>query len=629
MAINKVVYDGKTLIDLTDSTVSTTSLAEGATAYNASGMKVTGTMPTSVVLYDKSQSLTEVQKAQARENIGAQATGECAFYVTITGADGVYTADKTVAEIYEAWGANRAMYCDCTYSENGFFGSNIILNPILVMEDGAMFGAYDGAEFLVAMVMADGAFVSYTKMPTMEDIPTTLPNPNALTFTGAATGSYDGSTAKTVNIPAVKGETIHYVVGTGTTEGTWLGTCADITKYYDGLCIAYKIGIAGVSGGTTLNINNLGAVAVRKGTSATTTHLPVNTVVHMTYTTIDGVGYWVWADYDSGNTKVTQTQSSTATGKYPVLLSYYTQDKTTTTAQTVRRDNNFHYQASTGTLTVSEVAGNAATASKVKNALTFTGAATGTYDGSKATTINIPTIAGSPGYTPVRGTDYWTEADKEAIVQDVLDALGGAPFYGTVDENNVITVTTSLAEGTYILKYEHADGSTTEVGQIVISEGGSGGGGGVAYVDLADHTSSDWLTNKRINSSKNVVDVAESVRGDKTVVVTNFIDISGVSKLHIKGLDIVSNLSGTTNYGRVYLYQGTTVSEVTYQPSSGLASNGKIHYSTADYDSSVTVFDIATMLKEWGKTSTTHVRLGGILTGAATDVIITADEKIQ
>lgn len=30
---------------------------------------------------------------------------------------------------------------------------------------------------------------------------------------------------------------------------------------------------------------------------------------------------------------------------------------------------------------------------------------------------------GKDGYTPVRGTDYWTEADKEEIVQDVLAAL--------------------------------------------------------------------------------------------------------------------------------------------------------------------------------------------------------------
>ena len=35
------------------------------------------------------------------------------------------------------------------------------------------------------------------------DIPTALPNPNALTFTGAATGTYDGSTPLEVEIPTV------------------------------------------------------------------------------------------------------------------------------------------------------------------------------------------------------------------------------------------------------------------------------------------------------------------------------------------------------------------------------------------------------------------------------------------
>ena len=35
------------------------------------------------------------------------------------------------------------------------------------------------------------------------DIPTTLPNPNALTFTGAVTGSYDGSAPLKVEIPTV------------------------------------------------------------------------------------------------------------------------------------------------------------------------------------------------------------------------------------------------------------------------------------------------------------------------------------------------------------------------------------------------------------------------------------------
>ena len=40
-----------------------------------------------------------------------------------------------------------------------------------------------------------------TDYPKKKDIPTKLPNPNPLTFTGAVTGRYDGSEALTVEIP--------------------------------------------------------------------------------------------------------------------------------------------------------------------------------------------------------------------------------------------------------------------------------------------------------------------------------------------------------------------------------------------------------------------------------------------
>ena len=40
-----------------------------------------------------------------------------------------------------------------------------------------------------------------TDYPKKKDIPTKLPNPHSLTFTGAVTGSYDGSEALTVEIP--------------------------------------------------------------------------------------------------------------------------------------------------------------------------------------------------------------------------------------------------------------------------------------------------------------------------------------------------------------------------------------------------------------------------------------------
>ena len=44
MAINKVVYDGDTLVDLTSDTVTPETLSEGVTAHNAAGEQIVGTM---------------------------------------------------------------------------------------------------------------------------------------------------------------------------------------------------------------------------------------------------------------------------------------------------------------------------------------------------------------------------------------------------------------------------------------------------------------------------------------------------------------------------------------------------------------------------------------------------------
>ena len=78
---------------------------------------------------------------------------------------------------------------------------------------------------------------------------------------------------------------------------------------------------------------------------------------------------------------------------------------------------------------------------------------------------------GADGNTPVRGTDYWTPADQEAIVQQVIAALG-TPVFGRVDAGNNIILTGELTDGTYTLKYEDAEGNVTEIGDIIIGEAG-------------------------------------------------------------------------------------------------------------------------------------------------------------
>ena len=80
---------------------------------------------------------------------------------------------------------------------------------------------------------------------------------------------------------------------------------------------------------------------------------------------------------------------------------------------------------------------------------------------------------GEDGDTPVKGVDYWTAADQESIVQQVIDALG-TPVFGTVNSSNDIILSGSLAEGTYTVKYEDGSGKLTTIGTLT-SSGSSGG----------------------------------------------------------------------------------------------------------------------------------------------------------
>lgn len=79
--------------------------------------------------------------------------------------------------------------------------------------------------------------------------------------------------------------------------------------------------------------------------------------------------------------------------------------------------------------------------------------------------VSIRGETGAAGTTPVKGTDYWTLADQEAIVQQVITALG-TPVFGRVDADNNIILTGTLGEGTYTFKYEDAEGNVTTIGTI-------------------------------------------------------------------------------------------------------------------------------------------------------------------
>ena len=98
-----------------------------------------------------------------------------------------------------------------------------------------------------------------------------------------------------------------------------------------------------------------------------------------------------------------------------------------------------------------------------------------TFSDGKALTVKNGKT-GSPGYTPQKGVDYtdgktpekyvdyFTTADQEAIVQQVIAALG-TPVFGTVDEDCKITLTGELADGkTYTFAFDNKDGTETVIG---------------------------------------------------------------------------------------------------------------------------------------------------------------------
>ena len=133
-------------------------------------------------------------------------TNECtAFYVVATGINGEYTTNKTVAEIYEAYESGRSVYCIFTGQQNGHVLENIPMAFVKFVDDVAYFRC-SFENVIWDIVCSDyTAQVYVNEIAYKGDIPLKLPNPGVLTFTGAAEGSYDGSSDVTIDISSSNG----------------------------------------------------------------------------------------------------------------------------------------------------------------------------------------------------------------------------------------------------------------------------------------------------------------------------------------------------------------------------------------------------------------------------------------
>ena len=89
---------------------------------------------------------------------------------------------------------------------------------------------------------------------------------------------------------------------------------------------------------------------------------------------------------------------------------------------------------------------------------------------------------GADGKTPVAGVDYFTPADQEAIVQQVITALG-TPVFGRVESGNKIVLTGNVTAGTYEYWYEDENGKQSYMCTYE-HDGGSGGMGDSGSIEL-------------------------------------------------------------------------------------------------------------------------------------------------
>lgn len=120
--------------------------------------------------------------------------------VAITESNGTLSASKTYVDIMDAILAGTTVLVGYEVFDLPLIGTSesLFFGTTMLSDDGS--GAAVGS-VIIEITQNDEVHDLSARV----NIPKTLPNPNALTFTGAVAGSYDGSEPLTVNIPSSGG----------------------------------------------------------------------------------------------------------------------------------------------------------------------------------------------------------------------------------------------------------------------------------------------------------------------------------------------------------------------------------------------------------------------------------------
>ena len=147
------------------------------------------------------ENLTDdaIDKANNALDKANNALDKALFVVNITSNGGAPSADKTFDEIVQAY--NEGKYNIVA----AMWGRYVSILPLLRIAEsiGALFSVtFDNAIIRITITSDNKVLTQVTPLATLND---KLPNPYPLTFTGAVSETYDGSSAKTIEIPSGRG----------------------------------------------------------------------------------------------------------------------------------------------------------------------------------------------------------------------------------------------------------------------------------------------------------------------------------------------------------------------------------------------------------------------------------------
>lgn len=208
---------------------------------------------------------------------------------------------------------------------------------------------------------------------------------------------------------------------------------------------------------------------------------------------------------------------------------------------------------------------------------------------------------GADGYTPQKGVDYWTEEDKAEMTAQVkavcvaknqgasnvgkilvvgtdgnltltdMPEGGGTSgdVTGVLDESNNILLSGNLADGTYTLKYENADGTYTEIGTLEVGAIPEPEPVKTNFIEYNTDNKTDWsiwCNDARVGSDG-------AYRSSTTQDATNYISVQNGDVIYInQGRMINGQIIGLYNSSKGKVSTGTTTD---------LTSNGHISDATS------------------------------------------------